>query len=54
MGTEQSKLKKLKWFKVRFLGAEELGISLDEEKLISEFVITHASTRRTALEILKT
>lgn len=46
MGTEKSRLEKIKW-------VDAVKDKMDEEKLISEFCLLFSSTPRTCKEILK-
>jgi|GEM_PF-7039668 len=45
--------KKINWLKKAFELAYEKGISINEKKLISEFILIHGSTERTAKELIQ-
>lgn len=53
MGTHKSAEYKYNWLMKCFNNAENDKISLSEPKLIAQFCITHASTKRTAKEMIK-
>lgn len=54
MGTHLSAASKINFFKLRFMKAKDIGISLNKEMLIAQFILTEYSTRRKAIEIIKT
>jgi hypothetical protein len=45
--------KKINWLKKAFSMAFDAGISIDEKKLISEFVLVHGSTERKAKDLIQ-
>ena len=52
MGTQYTRQFKQEWILPRVDAAMKAGAIISEEKLISEFCYFHASSRKTALEIL--
>ncbi len=52
MGSQKSAAFKIKWLETHINSAMDQGKIINKEKLISQFCITHASTRRTCLEYL--
>lgn len=53
MGTSQSAENKIKWFEKIFKYLETQGKTLDLNQIVADFCITHYSTKRKALEIIK-
>ncbi len=53
MGTQKSTLHKQQWISSRIEAACDNGTSVDQEKLLAEFCIANASTRKTGLEIIE-
>ena len=52
MGTQKSALHKQTWISSRIEISCDLGTSVSQEKLLAEFCIANASTRKTGLEII--
>jgi len=53
MGTAKSRQHKINWFLARINAAREKEIIINKEKIIAVFCIDLSSSRKTALEILK-
>ena len=53
MGTQKSATHKQMWMGSRIDAAVQMGISLNEEKLIAEFCLANVTTIKTAKEILR-
>lgn len=53
MGTQSSAVHKQQWINLRIEETCKQGVSVNQEKLLSEFCVANASTRKTGLEIIK-
>jgi len=53
MGTQSSAVHKQQWINLRIENTCNMGVSVNQEKLLSEFCVANASTRKTGLEIIK-
>lgn len=53
MGTAKTRAYKINWLFGHISAAMKKGVIIDKEKLIAAFCIDLASSRKTALEILK-
>lgn len=54
MGTKYTRLYKLSWLEDKVKVAADLGKVIKEDILIAEFISFFGSTRKTALELLRT
>jgi hypothetical protein len=54
MGTKYTAKNKLTWLWNKLEDQGIFGLGYSEKKLIAEFIIVHGTTRRTALEAIKT